>query len=127
MNEKPKILLVDDEEAIRLSGKYILDTWFSITTTETTAKALELIRKDRFDLILLDIMIRDEGPEKGIEALKIIKKEYPDIPVIILSGSVTWMQKWDELKRLGASAFLDKPFEKDEIKNIVDSCLKKKP
>lgn len=120
---KPKILLVDDEEAIRLSGKYALDVWFDVTTVETTAKALELLKKGKFDLILLDIMIKEEGPESGIAALKIINEEYPSTPVIMMTGTVTWMQKWDQLKQLGAKAYLGKPFDRDDAKNLIEKHL----
>lgn len=124
MNDKPKILVVDDEESIRLSTKYMLDAWFDVITAPTTTKALDLIEKEKFDLIFLDIMIRGEPPGSSLEALNFIYKEYPSIPVVILSGTVTWMQKWDELRQHGASAFLGKPFERSKIKEIVERCLK---
>lgn len=120
---KPKILLVDDEETVRIAGKYALETWFSVTAVENTAKARELLQKETFNLILLDIFITGEGQEGSIELLKFINKEYPAIPVVILSGTVSWMQKWDELKQLGASAFLSKPFSMEKIKEIIDKCL----
>lgn len=120
---KPKILLVDDEESVRMSGQLALENWFNVVTVETTAKALELLRKDKFDLIILDMLIKDEGPESGKEALKIIHSEYSSLPVIIISGTVTWMQKWDELKQLGATGYLSKPFERVKIKELIERCL----
>lgn len=120
---KPKILLVDDEEGIRLAVKYSLDDWFSVTSVATTAEARELLKKEKFNLVLLDIFITGEGQEASIETLKFITKEYPALPVVILSGTVSWMQKWDELKQLGASAYLSKPFERSKIKEIADKCI----
>lgn len=120
---KPKILLVDDEESVRMSGQLALENWFSVITAETTAKALELLKRERFDLVILDMLIKDEGPESGIEALKIIHREYPGLPVIIISGTVTWMQKWDELKQFGAAGYLSKPFERTKIKELIERCL----
>lgn len=120
---KPKILLVDDEESIRMSGRYAFEDWFDITTAKTTAEALELVRDNAYDLILLDVMITGEGPESGIDALKIINKEYPRTRVIIMTGSVSWMQKREELEKHGAMAFLSKPFERVETKNLIEKCL----
>lgn len=118
---KPKILLVDDEEGTRIAGKYALEKWYDVTCAETTPKALELLQNNRFDLVLLDMRI--ETPESGINVLKVISKDYLQLPVVILTGTVTWAQKWDELKYLGASGFLVKPFEQSRIKGIVERCL----
>lgn len=126
MNSKPKILLVDDEEAVRLAAKYSLDAWFNIITAETTVKALELIRNEAFDLILLDVMIREEGPESGIDALRIINKEHPEIPVVMLTGTISWMQKRDQLEQLGAKGYVEKPFDRNTIKKTIEHCLSNK-
>lgn len=124
MNTKPKVLLIEDEEAIRMSTKYSLGDWFNITESETTAKGLGLLEKEHFDIVLLDIVIENEGRESGINALKIINKKFPNLPVIILSGSLSWMQRWRELKGLGAFGYLSKPFDRIEAKRVIEMCLK---
>lgn len=123
MNRKPKILLVDDEEAIRLSGKYSLEPVYDVITVGTTAKALELLGREQFNLVLLDVMIKGEDEESGIKALEAINKNYPKLPVLMLTGSVTWMQKSDELKKLGAYGYIGKPFDRKAIKEQVAMCL----
>ncbi|MBI4743498.1 MAG: response regulator [Actinobacteria bacterium] len=122
---KPKILLVDDEESIRLSVKYALEDWFDITTVTTTKEMFELLRNHTYDLILLDVMITEEGAESGIDALKVINKEYPKMTVVMITGSVSWMQKKEELEKYGAMAFLSKPFERNDTKNLIEKCLRK--
>lgn len=120
---KPKVLIVDDEESIRMSARYSLENWFNITESATTAKALELLEEEHFDLVLLDIVIKNESAEAGLDALKIINKKYPNLPVIMLSGSLSWMQRWGELKQFGAFGYLSKPFDRGTAKRIMERCL----
>lgn len=123
-HRRPKILLVDDEESVREAIKFALDKWYNITTFDKTAVALELLQYEKFDLVLLDIVISGEGEEGSLNALRFIGEEYPGLPVIILSGSVKWMQRWGELKQLGAVGYLSKPFSQERAKEIIDRCLK---
>lgn len=123
MSSKPKVLLVDDEDAIRMSATFALEAWYEITAVGTTRKALELLEKDRFDLVLLDIIIRGEGEEAGITALKVINEKYPGLPVIMVSGSLTWIPQWEKLQQLGANGYLLKPYERDRFRDIIERCL----
>lgn len=116
--------MVEDDESSRISGKYALDEWYDIITTETAAKALTLLEKERFDLVLLDIIIRNEGEESGINALKIINEKYPQLPVVMVSGSLTWVKQWEKLKQLGANGYLVKPYDRHKAKAIIELCLK---
>lgn len=120
------MLLVEDDDSVREATKIALSLWYDITDFDKCSKALEHLEKEKFDLVLLDIIIRDEGYESGIEALKTINHKYPSLPVIMFSGSVTWMQRWEMLKKHGASAFLNKPFNINEAKETIDSCIKSK-
>lgn len=122
--KKPKILLVDDDEAARWAGRYALDEWFDIKTTGKNKEALELLEKEKFDLILLDIVSRYEGENAGIDTLTIINKKYPSTPVVMFSGSLYWISKWSQLKKLGASGYLNKPFDRSRAKEILEKCLK---
>lgn len=122
--KKPRVLIVDDEEAIRMSARYSLEDWFNIIESATTAKALELLEKEHFDIVLLDIVIKNESHEAGLDALKIINKKYPDLPVVMLSGSLSWMQRWGELRQFGAFGYLSKPFDRGKAKGIIEKCLK---
>lgn len=121
--KKQKVLLVDDEDSVLWAGKYALDTWFDITTIESTKKALETLETEQFDIILLDIISKYEGEEAGINALKVINEKYPKTPVVMMSGSLYWVQKWEQLQQLGASGYLNKPFDREKVKEIIDKCL----
>lgn len=124
LNKNPKILLVEDEESVREAIKFTLDKWYDVIAFDKTVTALELLQHEKFDIVLLDIVIRGEGEEGSINALKFIAEKYPGLPVVMLSGSIRWMQRWDELKRIGAAGYLGKPFEQSRAKELIDRCIK---
>lgn len=121
--EIPRVLLIEDEESVREAIKFTLESWCDVTPLSRTMPAIELLKKESFDIVLLDIVIRGEGEEGSLNLLKLIKKKYPKLPVIVLSGSVTWMSKWHELKELGACGYLSKPFDKDKADEIIKRCI----
>lgn len=80
-----KVVIVDDQVLLRDSIKYILDSDKAFNVVETAGngkKAIELCKRHRPDVILMDI----EMPElDGVSATRIIKEKYPDIKIIILT------------------------------------------
>lgn len=119
---KPKLLLIDDQYEIRISGKYALDKWYEIITAESGTEAVNLLENSQFDIIILDIVCPSE--KDGLDTLKIIRTNHPNIPVIMCSGSLTWRQKWDELRRIGASGYITKPFDRESARDLIDRCLR---
>lgn len=72
MNEshkKPKILLIEDEESVREAIKFVLDKWYDVTAFDKTIPALELLQYEKFNIVLLDIIIRGEGEEGSLNVL----------------------------------------------------------
>lgn len=122
--KRPKVLLIEDEESVREAIKFTIDKWYDVTPFDKTVTALEILRYEKFDLVLLDIVIRGEGEEGSINFLKFVNEEYPGLPIILLSGSIRWMLRWEELKKLGAAGYLGKPFSQEKAKEIIDRCLK---
>jgi len=110
-----KLLIVDDAKLIHFLVKKILKE-NDITDVEFQDafdgnEAIEMAKDFKPDLVLLDVVM----PEKdGIEALKIIKEENPDIKVIMVSSLGT-EEKVTEALKLGALAFIQKPFDEDEL------------
>ena len=77
-----KILIVDDEKAICTAIKGALnDEGYTVKYCLSGRKAMEIIKRDSPDLILLDIWLPDLS---GIDVLKQVKVEYPDLPIIIM-------------------------------------------
>jgi DNA-binding NtrC family response regulator len=113
-----KILIVDDELAIRESLRMILQQDYEVLAVSSGAEALEKMREGGIDLVLLDVIM--PGLD-GIQLLERMKSEY-DIPVIMITAANTIKTAVQAMK-LGAYDYLSKPFDVDEIKIVVQKVL----
>jgi len=112
------ILIVDDEEVIRDFFKRTL-TEYRVLTAASGEEAIYIVKKDRPDLVLLDI--RMPGID-GIETLRQIKSIDKSIAVIMLSAHGT-LKTSIEAARLGAYDSIAKPFDLGEMKLVVQDAL----
>ena len=120
--KKTSILLVDDEESIRVSLKGILKKKYYAKTAENGSMSLEMLQNDHYDLILADIMM--DGMT-GIELLKKTKKIFPKISIVLMTGYSS-LSTAIEAIRLGASDYLIKPCSKKEVFLSIARCLRNK-
>ena len=120
---KDKILVIDDEAGIRSSLKGILeDEGYTIKTADTGEDCLKLLKRQNFDLILLDIWL----PEiNGIEVLKKIKMMGENPQVVMISGHGT-IETAVKATKLGAYDFLEKPLSLEKVVLTVKNALKHK-
>jgi DNA-binding NtrC family response regulator len=117
-----KILVVDDDAIVIKSCRRILEAeGFEITTVPGADEALEKIKYCEFDLLLMDVKMPKHD---GIFLMREIKKNWPDMPIIVMSGYPTPETIADVLK-LGATQFIPKPFRPDELVKIVRQALQK--
>ncbi len=117
---KRKILVVDDEQSIRSSLKMILEyDGYDVLEAGNGEVALETARKGRPDLVLLDIKM--PGMD-GLEVLRLLHQDYPNLPVIILSGHGT-ISTAVQATRLGAYDFLEKPPQRSRILLTIKNAL----
>ncbi|MDL1963660.1 MAG: sigma-54 dependent transcriptional regulator [Deltaproteobacteria bacterium] len=116
----PSILIVDDEPSIlqSLSG-LLADEGFEIKTATNGYEGLKIIEEGSPDLVLLDIWM--PGID-GIETLKEIKKNYPTIPVIIITGHGTIETAVKAIK-LGAYDLIEKPLSIDKVIVTINNAL----
>ena len=122
MKIKPtaKILIVDDEEGIRESLKLILEDHYDLIAVDSGEQALECLRNDAsIGLALLDIKMPKVN---GLDILKAIKEEFPEMKVIIVTGYKS-VETAAEAARLGACGYIVKPFKIDEILETVKKNL----
>lgn len=107
-----RILLVEDEEAIRDNLKLNLELEsYRVVAVERGDQALERFRNEKFDLIILDVML----PEiNGFDVLKIIRLENNSVPVLFLTAKNTSADIIEGLK-IGADDYLTKPFHLEEL------------
>ncbi|MBW1709769.1 MAG: sigma-54-dependent Fis family transcriptional regulator [Deltaproteobacteria bacterium] len=116
-----KILVVDDEEDIRQSLEGILrDEGFDVTLATNGAEVLDRIQEDAPDLVLLDIWM--EGSEQGLDVLKHLQKEYPFLPVVMISGHGN-IETAVRATKLGAYDYIEKPLSYDKILLVIEHCL----
>jgi CheY-like chemotaxis protein len=115
MIHKP-ILIVDDEKNIRLTLSQVLETLGAeIDTAANGEEALTKLKGREFSLILLDI--RMPGMD-GMEILRRVREIRPDIRVIMITAYGT-IESAVEAMKLGAVDFLQKPFDPEEIRELV--------
>jgi two-component system, OmpR family, alkaline phosphatase synthesis response regulator PhoP len=123
MNQKKhSILLVEDEENLQEALKLNLELEdYEVTSAWNGVEALELIQKEHFDLLILDVML----PElDGISVVESIRLQNNDIPVLILSAKNSSADRVLGLKK-GADDYLTKPFNLEELLLRVSKLLQK--
>lgn len=117
---KNKILIIDDEINIgAILYKFLTKNGFEVSNTTTGITALELLQKQKFDLILCDYRLEDTD---GKEILIYTKENYPNTGVIIIT-SYSDIRLAVELIKLGAYDYMVKPLYPDEILNTVNKAL----
>ena len=116
-----KILVIDDETSILDSLAGILsDEGFTPICVDSAEKGLKQIKTEAVDLVLLDIWM--PGMD-GIEALKKIKEEYPELQVIMISGHGT-IETAVQATKIGAFDFIEKPLSYDKIVLAINNGLR---
>jgi len=120
----PHILIVEDSPTMRsllTSSLEELDGPIKITQVENGFEALRHLPRERYDLIVTDINMPDIN---GLELVSFVKSNasYRDIPLIIVSTESSERDR-DRGLELGADAYLVKPFEPDELRDLVRDML----
>ena len=120
---KARILVIDDEESPRESLRFILKDRYDVTLVESGASGLEAAsRAEPFDIVLLDMKM--PGMD-GLEVLSKILQLNPRMPVVMVTA-ITEAKPAVQAMKMGAADYLNKPFDVDEIRLVVDRILKEK-
>jgi len=121
--DKPRILLVDDEERFRTNLQRMLRAQgLTVSARGSGAEALEELKWQPFDVMVLDI--RMPGMD-GLTTLAEIKKIDPEVEVIILSGHAS-MDAAIEINKLGGYDYLMKPCPLEELLLKIEAAYEKK-
>jgi DNA-binding NtrC family response regulator len=120
MSEKNKVLVVDDEEALRtvLSGE-LMSEGYEVRSAGDGDEAIANLEKEKFDLVLLDIKM---PRVTGFEVLKHIKEKYSDTKVVMLTGFAD-LKNAIESKKLGAEDFVSKPYDLVDLLTTIERVL----
>jgi len=114
-----EILIVDDERDIRtLTSEILRDEGFDTREAKDSTTALEAVQSREPGLVLLDIWLQGSKLD-GIGILKEIKKEHPDVPVLMMSGHGTVETAVQAIK-YGAYDFIEKPFTADRLLLLIE-------
>ncbi|MBW2145247.1 MAG: response regulator [Deltaproteobacteria bacterium] len=116
----PKILVIDDEKRIRDGCQKTLKLeGFEVATIESGTLGLEIIEKEHFDIILLDLMMPGLS---GMEVLARVKVLHPETIVIVITGYATLEHAIEAMKK-GAFDFVAKPFSPEELRSVVSKAI----
>ncbi|RMD86999.1 MAG: sigma-54-dependent Fis family transcriptional regulator [Candidatus Dadabacteria bacterium] len=122
-SERKKILVVDDEPGVRDSLTLLLKGNYDVITAEDGEEAIGQVAELQPDVVILDLILPKVD---GIEALKSIRKSNPSIPIVILSATNTVKSAVQALK-CGAVDYISKPFDVEELKQVIESALSSSP
>lgn len=120
MAEKSKILVVDDEDTLRtVLSQELKSEGYDVETAADGLLALDAIKQNKFDLVLLDIKMPNMD---GFEVLKYIKQNHPDLKIIMLTGFAD-LKNAIESKKLGAEDFVSKPYDLVDLLTTIERVL----
>jgi CheY-like chemotaxis protein len=124
MAEKPASILVvdDDPEIVTMLSTRLGKRGFKITTAEDGKKAIELAKRDKPDLVLLDVMMPGKS---GWEVARALKQDPVTQHVKIVMVTAIG-EKTNEITApiYGADAHIDKPFEFEQLERVINDLLK---
>lgn len=118
MNQR--ILIVDDEKAILLAFKKLLQNPdIEVDVAETVDEAKSLLKKNIYSLAIVDLRLTGVDSEEGLEIIKYIKEFYSKTDVILVTGygSAAVME---QARALGAAFYFEKPVSADVLKKAMN-------
>ncbi len=113
------LLIVDDEKTVRYAFERTFGDEYTIKTAENGEQAIQAVTEEELAVVLMDIRMPKMD---GLTALKIIKKSYPHLPVIMVTAFADSSSAMQAMKD-GAFDYVAKPFDNDELRTIIDKAL----
>lgn len=118
----PSILAVEDNPETQLLLKHLLQPTFRIAVTSGVDGALDLFRKQQFDMLLLDINLSEQ--KTGIDLLHLLRAEEngQHVPAIALTAYAMPGDREDFMEA-GFDAYISKPFTREDLTGVIESTL----
>jgi DNA-binding response OmpR family regulator len=116
---RPVVLVVDDDAGVRDGLRLELGEHYTVLEAPHGRSALGIVRAERVDLVLLDILMPEVD---GLEILQELKALEPDLPVIMMTAVKTVRTSVAAMK-LGAADYVTKPFQEDELLAAIRQAL----
>ena len=115
-----RILVIDDEiNMLNLLKRILSKEGYEVTTCPTAEEALEELGRKVYDLIVADLVL--PGID-GIELLKLVKKDWPNLPFILITAFAS-VESAVEAMKMGAYDYIAKPFQTEEIKITIKKAI----
>ena len=119
---KYRVLVVDDEAAVLLTYRLILERQgYEVVACGTSVQAIEAIERQRFDLVLCDYSLEEQ--HTGFEVISVAKKQDSEVPAALLTGYAT-KETADEAASRGISVMF-KPIEIEEFLATTSSMIRR--
>ncbi len=120
MNTREHVLIVDDDEVARTRlGVGLEEQGFTVSLSSCIHNGWEKLNSEEIDLILLDIFL---GKEDGMEMLRELNRQYPQLPVIMMTGHGSIVTVMEAL-HLGASDYILKPSEPSSVAHRIQHIM----
>lgn len=121
MSEQITILVIDDEENIRMlyQAELSYEEGYKVMTAESASEGLEILKNEKIDLVVLDIMMPEMD---GLEMLEKIRTDYGNIPVILCTAYGTYKQ---DIKSMKADDYVMKSSNTTALKKSIRNILEK--
>ena len=114
-----KLLIVDDDPHLLESLRVVFGGLYEISTAPSAEEAAVLLEQQEIDVMLLDVVLPGLN---GVDFLRIVREIRPNLPVVMISGASSIRPVMKALD-LGASDFIRKPFDIDELRLVVARAL----
>lgn len=119
---KKRVLVVEDEDnLVRLLTRFLTRKGYEVASTANGAECLRKIVEDPPDILLLDVILPGKD---GLEILTEVKTKNPQLPVVMVSG-VESGEVIQRALRMGASAYVTKPFDLETVVEVLEQGLRK--
>lgn len=123
MTLTPRVLVVDDDEPMRLSLESLCSSLgWSVEVADSAEEAFSELSRRKFDVVISDVQMPNAG---GPDLIRWMDEENIRVPIVLMSGESSYTLEW--AAALGARAFLAKPFGPDALKSTVDRVLRWEP
>ncbi len=120
---KSRILIVDDEEAIRYAfSSFMTKDGFEVLTAKDYSSAIEIISSTDLDVMFIDIVL---GGHSGLDILREVKSKALHCPVVMITGTPNLESSIDAI-RIGAFDYMFKPIRKENVLRVTNSALQHK-
>ena len=115
-----RILIAEDNDSNYMLMTYILKNHYEFFRAHNGQEALEMIRKEPYDMVLMDLKMPIMN---GLEATRQMKAEFPDLPVVAITANAFDSDRQQAMEA-GCDAFLSKPVSAADCLQTIDKLLK---